>query len=372
MRVITTTFICLAFAIPAANAQIQPQTVQPNEIMSDPGKNWFMAISGNAIGGGGAYIFDGTTGEMQGLVTMGGRSPGVQPSMARKEFYSPATFHTRGAYGEREDLLIVHDFENLSPIAEIEIPDKITMLRYRAYLGMMSDGRHLGINNLTPAQSITIVNVEDREFVGEVSTPGCSLVMPVENNDFLTICGDGTLMMINLDENGREENRIRSEKFFELTEDPIFDRPQQTNNGWFLFTNGGKGFNVTTSEDAITVNHAFDIVTKENAEEGWWPGGGEHATVHKDMGLLYVTMHQGEQYSHHQPGTEVWIFSMASERRIARIEFETPVNHIMVTQEDQPLLIVGDEEGGTHVYDALKFTHERTIEMPGTIMYVDL
>ena len=34
--------------------------------------------------------------------------------------------------------------------------------------------------------------------------------------------------------------------------------------------------------------------------------------------------------------------------------------------------IVGDEEGGTHVYDALKFTHERTIEMPGTIMYVDL
>ena len=75
---------------------------------------------------------------------------------------------------------------------------------------------------------------------------------------------------------------------------------------------------------------------------------------------------------HHEPGTEVWVFSMAGGHRIARIEFETPVGHIMVTQEDEPLLIVGDEEGGNHVYDALKFTHERTIEMPGTAMFIDL
>lgn len=372
MRVINTTLVCLALAIPVANAQIQPQTVQPAETMSDPGTNWFMAISGNAIGGGGAYIFDATTGEMQGLVTMGPGSPGVRPSMARKEFYSPATFHARGAYGEREDVLVVHDFANLSPVAEIDIPDKITLLRYRAYTGMMSDGRHLGINNLTPAQSISIVDVQEREFVGEISTPGCSLVMPVENNGFLTICGDGTLMLIRLDENGQETNRVRSDKFFELTEDPIYDRPQRTNDGWFLFTNGGKGFNVTTGGDTITVSRAFDIVSEEDAEEGWWPGGSELATVHRDMGLLYVMMHQGEKYSHHEPGTEMWVFSMSSGRRIARVEFETPVGHIMVTQEDEPLLIVGDDEGGTHVYDAVKFRHERTIEMPGAAMYVDL
>ena len=372
MRVIMKTLLCLAFTIPVANAQIQPQTVQPTETMSDPGSNWIMAISGNAIAGGAAYIFDATTGEMQGLVTMASQSPGVRPSMARKEFYSPASFYSRGVYGERQDLLMVHDFENLSPIAEIEIPQKITLLRYRAYTGLMSDGRHLGINNLTPAQSVSIVDVEDREFVGEVSTPGCSLVMPVENNDFLTICGDGTLMLIGLDENGQETNRVRSDKFFELTEDPVYDRPQETADGWFLFTNGGKGFNVTTAGNTININSAFNIVSEEDAAEGWWPGGSELATVHKDLGLLYVTMHQGEQYSHHESGTEVWVFSMAAGHRIARIEFATPVNHLMVTQEDEPLLIVGDDEGGTHVYDALKFTHQRTIEMPGTAMYVDL
>jgi len=367
MRVITKTLLCLAFAIPAAHAQIQPQTVQPTETMAEPGENWFMAVSDNA-----GYIFDGMTGEMQGLISMASQSPGARPSMERREFYSPASFYSRGVYGEREDLLMVHDFENLSPVAEIEIPQKITLLSYRAYIGIMSDGRHIGINNLTPAQSISIVDVEDREFVGEISTPGCSLVMPVENNDFLTICGDGTLMLIGLDENGRETNRVRSDKFFELTEDPIYDRPQRTNDGWFLFTNGGKGFNVTASASSVNINSAFDIVSEEDREEGWWPGGREFASIHRDMGLLYVAMHQGERYSHHEPGTEVWVFSMASGRRIARIEFEVAVGNLLVTQEAEPLLIVGDEEGETHVYDALKFTHERTIDMPPAGMFEDL
>ena len=367
MRVISFTLLCVALAAPAAKAQIQPQTIQPSETMSDPGPNWFIAHAGDA-----GYILDATTGEMHGLVSVANQSPGVRPSIARKEIYSPSVFWSRGTYGERTDMLVVHDFENLSPVAEIPIPPKTTLLGYRAYTGILSDGRHLAINNLTPAQSISIVDLEDREFVGEVSTPGCSLVLPVENNDFLSICGDGTLMLIGLDDNGAETNRVRSDKFFELTEDPIYDRPQQTNDGWFLFTNGGKGFNVTADGDTITVSRAFDIVSEEDAEEGWWPGGRELASVHRDMGLLYVTMHQGEQYSHHEAGLEVWVFNMSSGDRIARIEFETPVNNLLVTQEAEPLLIVGDEEGGTHVYDALKFTHERSIELPPAAMYVDL
>ena len=135
---------------------------------------------------------------------------------------------------------------------------------------------------------------------------------------------------------------------------------------------GDKGFNVTTSGSTITVSHAFDIVTEEDAEENWWPGGGEFASVHQGLGLLYVTMHQGEEYTHHESGPEIWVFSMAAGHRIARIEFETPVNHILVTEESEPLLIVGDDEGKTHVYDALKFTLERTIELPRVEMYVDL
>jgi hypothetical protein len=44
----------------------------------------------------------------------------------------------------------------------------------------------------------------------------------------------------------------------------------------------------------------------------------------------------------------------------------------MVTQETEPFLIISDKEGETHVYDALKFTHERTIDGPPAELFEDL
>ncbi len=37
----------------------------------------------------------------------------------------------------------------------------------------------------------------------------------------------------------------------------------------------------------------------------------------------------------------------------------------MVTQESEPKLIVSDQEGGLHLYDALKLTLDRTIDDAG-------
>ena len=83
-------------------------------------------------------------------------------------------------------------------------------------------------------------------------------------------------------------------------------------------------------------------------------------------------MHKGEQYTHHEPGTEVWVFSLASKLRIATIEFEKPVVSVMVTQEAEPLLMISDEDGATKVYDALTFVYQRTIEGPGAELFEDL
>jgi len=299
-------------------------------------------------------------------------TPAVQANPARGEFYAAVSNYSRGSYGARSDALVVHDYANLSPVAEIDIPNKIVSLNFRAYIGLMSEGKHIGVSNMTPAQSVSIVDIESREFVGEISTPGCALIMPVANNDFLTICGDGTLMLIGLDSNGAETNRVRSDEFFDVQVDPVYDRPVETAGGWFLFSHGGKAFDVSMSGDQILVSGPWDLVSEEDSEEGWWPGGGQLATIHKDLGLLYVIMHQGEQYSHHEPGSEVWVFSLESRRRIERIEFETPVSTIMVTQEAEPLLIVGDKEGGTNVHDALTFRHLREIKGPPGGLFEDL
>jgi len=362
MRVITLMSLCLSLAIPVANAQIQPQTMQPTETMQNPGKNWFLSISRGA-----GYVFDATTGEMHGLINTSHMTPAIQPNTDRREFYATNIYWSRGNYGDRTDMLVIHDFENLSPVAEIEIPQKSMILSFRNYIGLLSSGIHVASSNMTPAQSVTIVDVESREFVGEISTPGCSLILPVENNDFLTICGDGTLMLIDLDENGQEVDRRRGDKFFDVQEDPVYDRPVPGNDSWLLFTHGGKAFDVT----AESIGEPWDLVTEEEREEGWWPGGGQIATLHKDLGLFYLIMHQGERYSHHEPGTEIWVFSTNSKRRIGRIEFETPVDNIMVTQEAEPLLIVGDVEGETHVYDALTFRLERSIDTPAASLFED-
>jgi methylamine dehydrogenase heavy chain len=366
MRVITTTLIFLVFAVPVARAQIEPQTMGPTETLPEPGENWFITIAR-----GGGFIFDATTGEMYGTISKAPRSPAIQPNFDRREFYSAGIFYTRDTYGERTDLLIVHDFDNLSPIAEIEIPQKSTILGFRNYLGLLSGGRHVASSNMTPAQSVSITDVVDRRFVGEISTPGCSLILPVQNNDFLTICGDGTLMLIGLDDNGEETNRVRSAKFFDVQEDPVYDRPVQSADGWLLFSHGGKAFDVTTDGDQVRISSPWDLLTGEEREEGWWPGGAQLATLHRELGIFYITMHQGEPYSHHEPGTEVWVYNTATQRKIGSIPFETPVDHVMVTQESSPLLIVGDEEGGTHVYDALTFRFERTIDAPDADLFED-
>ena len=365
MRVITATLMLLAFA--SANAQIAPQTLGPPEKMPPIGTNWFLSVSDR-----GGYVFDATSGEMYGMLRTSNFTPAIQPSADRSEFYMAASYFSRGTYGQRTDVLTIQDYENLSVIADVEIPAKIGALNFRGYIGLMSDGRHVGVSNLTPAQSVSIVDVENRALVGEISTPGCSLILPVENNDFLTMCGDGTLMLVQLDDDGEESGRVRSRKFFELQEDPVYDRPVETADGWLMLSNNGKAYEVEVAGTNIDISDPWDFVTGEDAADNWWPGGNQLVTVQRNLGIFYVTMHQGEQYSHHEAGTEIWVYSLAGKRRIARLELEEPASSIMVTQEDEPLLIVGGNNKDTRVYDALTLVYQRSIEGPSAALFEDL
>lgn len=359
MRVNTFPILCLSLLAPIANAQIAPHSATV-ATMDDPGENWFISTTRE-----GAYIYDGVTGEMQGLLSLSNHTPAVQPNPARKEFYAAESYYSRGVHGDRTDVMTIYDYENLSPIAEVEIPQKITILNFRTYIQLMGDGRHVGIFNMTPAASVTIVDAVDRELVGEISTPGCALIMAVGDNDFLMICGDGTMQLVQLDDNGNESNRARSRKFFSVDEDPVFDNPVPYKGGWLLVSHHGRVFHVTVDGDDIDISRPWSMLTDEYAEQEWRPGGHELKSVHEGTGLMYILMHQGGEYTHHDPGSEVWVFNLESHRRIARLELPVAAGNILVTQESAPKLIVADEDGGLHVYDALKLKLERTIDDPG-------
>lgn len=363
MRFTTPMALALALFAPLASAQLTPDELTV-ETMSDPGPNWFISKTGN-----GGYIFDATNGQMQGLLSLSRRTPAVTMWAPRREFYAAESYLSRGVRGERTDLVAVYDFENLSPIAEIIIPNHMARLSIRNHLGLMNNGRHLAVLNMNPGHSVSIVDVEDRVFVYEASTPGCAVIMPIADSDFLQLCGDGTLQLIQLDISGFEQNRVRSDIFFNVQDDAIFDRTARSANGWYLITHAGTVYEVGTQGSQIIINDGWSITGED--EESWRPGGDEFITAHRESALLYVAMHEGEVDTHHVPGEEIWVLDANSGRRLHRIELEVPATSIMVTQEIEPKLIVADEDGGTHVYDALTFAFERSIETPGAAMFED-
>ena len=218
---------------------------------------------------------------------------------------------------------------------------------------------------MTPATSVTVIDVVDRTLVGEISTPGCALIMPVGNNDFLMICGDGTMQLVQLDDDGNESNRVRSREFFSVEDDPVFDRPVPFNGGWLLVSHHGQVFHVTVDGDDIDISRPWSMISEEDVAENWRPGGGQMKSVHEGTGLMYILMNQGEEYSHHDAGSEVWVYNLLAQRRIGRLELPVAARNIMVTQETAPKLIVSDVEAGLHLYDALKLSLDRTIEDPG-------
>ncbi len=363
MRARTWAVFFTSIWLPLASAQIQPEQISV-EAMPEPGANWFISKTNN-----GGYIFDAESGEMQGLLSLSRRTPAVTMSHERREFYAAESYMSRGVRGDRTDLVAVYDFENLSPIAEVIIPNHMARLAVRNHLGLLGNGRHLAVLNMNPGHSVSIVDVVDRLFIYEISTPGCAVILPVADNDFLMVCGDGTLQLIQLDLSGYESNRVRSEVFFDVQEDAIFDRTARTANGWLLITHAGVAYEITTDDDQINISEPWNIVPE--GEEDWRPGGREFLSVHQDTGLVYVAMHQGPVDTHHEPGEEVWVLSLDSRRRIERLEMDPPVNSLMVTQEDRPKLVTATEGGGTDVYDAMTFAHERSITTPGASMFED-
>lgn len=363
MRFITPLALAIALNMPLVSAQIMPEEINV-ETMPEPGANWFISKTRN-----GGYIFDATTGEMQGMLSLSRYTPAVTLWQPRREFYAAESYLSRGVYGERTDIVAIYDFDNLSPIAEVVIPNHMARLSVRNHLGLLNNGRHLAVLNMNPGHSVSIVDVQDRTFIYEISTPGCAVIMPVADSDFLQVCGDGTLQLVQLDLSGFEENRVRSDIFFNVQDDAVFDRTTRSANGWFLVTHGGTIFEVGSTGSEITIADGWSLMPED--EEGWRPGGGEFISAHRELGLLYIAMHQGGIDTHHEPGEEIWVMDVNTGRRLHRLEFETPVTSLMVTQEDEPKLIVADDEGGTHVYNALTFVHERSIQTPSASMFED-
>ena len=347
-----TVFACL-LAATASSAGVATETISTTEL-GPAASTWFIVKAGLGAG----YVFDAADGEMIGTLSLTPWTPTVRRHAERGEIYAAETHYSRRHDGERTDVLRIYAHETLAPAGEIPIPKKIAAL-HRHYLGILSGGRFVTVFNMTPAQSVSVVDVENRRFVGEISTPGCAVTLPAGDRGFLMMCGDGTLQWIGLDEDGAESARVRSASFFSVEDDPLFDQPTRTPTGWQFLSFAGLTMEATVENGEIAIGESWSILGED--DEGWRPGGSQPAAFHAGHDLLVVLMHQGGVDTQDQDGTEAWVIDRSTQRRIGRITFEAPASALLVVEGDEPLLLAA-VGGSVHVFELATGIRARVVQ----------
>jgi methylamine dehydrogenase heavy chain len=307
-------------------------------------------------------------------------------AVARPEVYVPETHYSRGSRGVRTDVLTIYDRTRLAPIGEVVLPPKRAISAIPlAHAALTDDDRFAAVFNLTPATSLSIVDLASRTLAGEIEIPGCSLVYPAGDRRVISLCNDGGLLTVTLDDTGREASKRRSTPFFDPDADPVTEDGVRRGSRWYFFSVDGRVHGIDLSGAEPRFEEVWSLVGGDEAT--WRLGGRRHTALHAATGRLFVLMHEGGgQESYKDAGTEVWVFDLDERKRVLRVELENPgptvmgvplefgrdwiwpfgglsgfvlgrlpalVEEIQVTQDDEPLLVTSATlSGGIGVYDA--------------------
>lgn len=348
-----------------ALAQLQTEPLVRQDLPASGGAHWVWVndIVFHHMADGKAFLIDGDSGSMLGMLSTGFGFGSVLIPDDRSVIISPETYFSRGTRGARTDVVMLYDARTLDPIHEIAIPAKRSSnMPMRATAALTDDDRFLLIYNFTPAQSVTVVDLPARKFVGEVDTPGCALVYPTGPRSFFSLCGDGTALAFRLDDAGQVSTRERTPQLFDAEQDPVTEKAVRDGDTWLFASFAGDIVPVETVDGRTSAAARWSLTTAEERKQGWKPGGMQHLALHAKDRRLYSLMHEGGPDTHKDPGSEIWVYDLASRERRQRIALEAPLTSIAVTGDEQPLLfglfIVAPE---LRVFDARTGAALRTI-----------
>lgn len=320
-----------------------------------PQRLYVSDISINHIVDGRLHVIDGDTLKYLGMISTA-YAGNATLSTDRRELYVATTYYSRLSRGERTDVVDIHDTQTLEHKGEIVIPARHAQaLPYKGLARPSSDGRWLFVQNATPASSVTVVDLKARKFAAEIPTPGCWIVIPSQTDGrrFSTLCGDGTLQTIVLNDDGSPKSRARSARFFHPDEDPVFVQTDNIGDRHFFVSYKGQVYAADLSGDEPKVESPWPLATGAEARKGWRPGGYQLIAVHRKSGRLFVAVHAGgEEGSHKNPAQEIWVFDLEKKKRVTKLPGHNAIA-IAVSQADQPKLFAIDGMNmGLAVYDA--------------------
>ncbi len=355
-RLATIAALALSIGTAPAEAVLSADHLKAEVLPTPPSPHWIYAVDivFSQMTEGKIVLIDGDTRRMLGMVNTG-MSAGFAPSPDKKELYVSETYYSRGTRGERTDVVTVVSTDELKPIAEIAIPPK-RFLSLNVPYGTVTtpDGRFLLIFNFTPATSVSVVDLKSRKFVGEIATPGCSLTYPMsDSRGFAMLCAYGRLLTVGLDDTGESTGQKTSDqRFFDSEKESLNVTPARLGTHYFFISFLGVVHGLDLSGDTPAYDAPWSLLSGVDGRAGWRPGGWQEAAANRVLDRLYVVMHKGGEGTHKDPGPEVWVYDLATHKRIARIRMKTPVISVLTSTGDHPLLYGLGADGAVHVYDA--------------------
>ncbi|HEY0878262.1 MAG TPA: amine dehydrogenase large subunit [Zeimonas sp.] len=335
----------LALALTGASAQSLPekQTVVTPPA-AGPTRAYVSDIAIQHIVDGRLHVVDVDAARYIGQIPLAYAGQAVV-SPDRKRIYVSTTYYPRLWRGTRADVIDIWDAQTLAHTGEIPIPERRAQaLNYKGLLTVSSDSHWLFVQNATPASSVSVVDLRARRLASEVATSGCWLALPVPSrpNRFATLCGDGTIETITLDERGALASRSRSRPFFDPDVDPVFVHAERIGDRFFFVSYLGKVHEVDLGADTPRATGNWSMLDAEDARKAWRPGGYQLLAIHAKSGRLYVLMHpDGQEGSHKNPAAEIWAFDLATKKRVARIPGNNAIS-VAAIQEGAPRLVALD------------------------------
>jgi methylamine dehydrogenase heavy chain len=349
--------LALAAALPAA-AQLPEEPIGVVErLPAQWPATWVQAHDTNfyALSDGKVVIFDvaAENRNYKGSIPAGQFASYIA-STTRPEVYVAETYYSKRVRGERHDVITIHDKTTLSPLAEIPLPGgkRGQYVTFKNTLQLLNDERWLAVYNFSPAASVSVIDVAARRIIGEVQIPGCAMIYPTGRRNFMSLCSDGAMLVSSLNEGGGVAKQWRTPAFFDADQDPLFAMPTLIGRTAYFPTFHGDVQPVDLSGDEPKPLRRWTLLDDEARHGNWRPGGWQIAAGH-GSGRLFVLMHpDGYDGSHKNGGPEVWVFDVASGKRLARHVLKNWGVSIEVTAGDDAYLVVTNGDYQLDVYDA--------------------
>jgi len=313
----------------AALAELPTETLTVEPTIKAKNRAYVGDVAINYIADGKLHVVDTDTGNYLGVVGTGFTGQYVLNADTR-ELIIATGYLSRGQRGERTDIVEVWDADSLSFKYEIVIPPKRAMaLNYEGLLRLSADKRWLFVQNATPATSVTVVDMRNRQVASEIATPGCwGIYVPASRSDrFSALCGDGSIVTVTLNADGEQAARANSGKLFDPDKDAWFMQGEQDGDTYHFVSFQGNIASVELGGDSANLTGTWSLVTAAaDKKKNWRPGGYQPLAVHPGTGRLYVTMHSnGAEGSHKNPAEEIWGFDVKSKKRVVRMPGHTTI-----------------------------------------------